>query len=327
MSSLYVTGGKLRRGLFRKTPEWHSCKCAVAVRVVAETGVVEACAEYETPLALRAEENAAILFKSSSVANGKLYTCTSTEVLVLDAATLRQEGHISLPCFNDLHHVCPTPWGSLLVAVTGLDMVVELDADGAVLREWDVLGHAPWQRFSRDIDYRNLLTTKPHQSHPNHVFLLDEEVWVTRFEQRDAMSLTQPGRRIDIRVERPHDGYVSGEWIYFTTVNGNIVVVARETLRVVDVIDLNQMAHEHGRSLGWCRGLAPMPDGTMWVAFSHIRPTRFRENLLWMKHGFEEVSQPTHIALYDLNRRACLREIDMELIGVDVIFSVLPVCR
>lgn len=78
---------------------------------------------------------------------------------------------------------------------TGLDMVVRVTPEGRVLEEWDVLLEPAWQRFSRDIDYRKIVSTKPHRSHPNFVFELGDEVWVTRFEQRDAICLTAPQKR------------------------------------------------------------------------------------------------------------------------------------
>jgi hypothetical protein len=86
----------------------------------------------------------AILFKSVFLSDDKLFTCTSTEVLVYQLPGFQLLHYISLPCFNDLHHVYPTREGTLLVAVTGLDMVVEVGTAGEVIREWNVLGEDPW---------------------------------------------------------------------------------------------------------------------------------------------------------------------------------------
>src|SRR5262249_5674715 len=153
-----------------------------------------------------------------------LYLCTSTEVMVYDVRGFQRTLHLSLPCFNDLHHVCPAGNGNLLVAVTGLDMVVEIAPSGEILREWGVLGASPWERFSRDIDYRKVLSTKPHASHPNFVFHTGEDIWVNRHQQRDALCLTDPSKRIDIAVQVAHDGHVFQDFVYFTTVDGHIVV-------------------------------------------------------------------------------------------------------
>ena len=88
----------------------------------------------------------------------------------------------------------------------------------------------------RGVDYRKVRTTS-HTTNPNHVFCIRDEIWVTRFEQRDAISLSDPGRRIDIGLERVHDGVVHGDYIYFTTVDGKIVLVSIETLTVKEIID------------------------------------------------------------------------------------------
>jgi hypothetical protein len=265
-----------------------------------------------------------VSFKSAFLADDQLYTCTSTEVLIYEVRTFRLRKHISLPCFNDLHHVFPTREGTLVVAVTGLDMVVELTPEGELVREWSVLGEDPWQRFSREIDYRRVASTKPHRSHPNHIFQLEDEIWVTRHEQRDAISLTRPGRRIDIAVQRPHDGYLFGDSIYFTTVDGHIVLADRKTLQVEKIFDLNKMGGPREQVLGWCRGLLPVDERLLWVGFTRVRPTKFVENLSWVKRGgsHEEVHRPTHVGLYDLERGICVDEIALEPHGVGIVFSL-----
>ena len=322
MSGLYVVGGALRTSVFKQLAEWNSCKDALIVKVdpLAKTGRL--LVEYHSPADACPAESPSILFKSATVSADKLYVCTPTEVLVYQLPRFELLNYISLPCFNDLHHVRPTPEGNILIADTGLDLVVEVSSAGKVLREWSVLEEDTWKRFSRDIDYRKVPETKPHKSHPNHVFQLDDEVWVTRFEQRDAISLTRPGRRIDIGVQRPHDGHVVGDWIYFTTVDGHLVVASRHTLKVEDVFDLNKIDNEQQLVLGWCRGLAVMEHDRVWVGFTRIRQTRFKENLLWAKNGFETRRKPTHIALYDLASKRCVDEIDVEPHGLAVLFSV-----
>jgi len=321
MSELYVVGGSLRSSLFKELPEWNSCKKAVIVKVNPPAKTAEVLVEYDSPKDA-VSDSPAILFKSATVADDKLYVCTPTEVLVYKLPGFELLHYVSLPCFNDLHHVRPSVEGNILIADTGLDMVLEVTHQGKVLREWSVIGEDTWKRFSRDIDYRKVPETKPHKSHPNHVFHLGDEVWATRFDQRDAISLTRPGRRIDIAVQRPHDGQVVGDWIYFTTVDGHLVVANRHTLQVEEVFDLNVIDNKHQLVLGWCRGVAVMENGKVWVGFTRIRSTRFKENLIWAKQGFETRKKATHIALYDLANKKCLDEIDVEPYGVDVLFSV-----
>ena len=44
--------------------------------------------------------------------DGVLYATTQTEVILFELPWLRQLQHISLPFFNDVHHVRPTPAGN-----------------------------------------------------------------------------------------------------------------------------------------------------------------------------------------------------------------------
>jgi hypothetical protein len=325
MNRLYVSGGRLRSTIFRKLEEWQSSEQALLVELEPTKNQSRTCVEYVSPPEVCAEDLPAVLFKSASLQGNKLYTCTSTEVLVYELPSFRLLHYISLPCFNELHHVCPTQQGTLLVAVTGLDMVVEITTLGELVREWNVLGGDPWARFSRQTDYRKIATTKPHQSHPNHVFELDREIWVTRLQQRDAICLTTPGLRIDIAIQRPHDGLIFGDKIYFTTVDGHIVIANRKTLQVDETIDLNQMSNEPGLPLGWCRGVLPLDERWLWVGFTRVRPTKFVENVAWVKNGYRNRHRPSHLGLYDLKHRTCEQEIELEPHGIGVVFSLLPV--
>ena len=324
MKDFYVIGGELRRSVFRKLEEWQSSQKAVIVRLDPQDKTSKLCVEYESPTEVCAVELPAVLFKSASLVGDKLYTCTSTEVLIYQLPSFRLLRYISLPCFNDLHHVCPTREGTLLVTVTGLDMVVELSAEGRMIREWSVIDEDPWQRFSREVDYRTVATTKPHRSHPNHIFQLEDEIWVTRFEQRDTISLSRPGRRIDIAIQRPHDGCLFGDSIYFTTVDGHVVVANQKSLQVEGIYDLTKMHGLQPQVLGWCRGILPVDERLVWVGFTRVRPTRFRENLAWIKKSVSnsQVDRPSHLGLYDLARNACLDEIELEAYGVGIVFSL-----
>lgn len=322
---LYVVGGRQRKLLFKNEDEAHLYEAALILQIDPADGSARTCVEYQSPPEARAGETSSVLFKSGTLCGNKLYVCTSTEVLVFEIPSFKRMNYISLPCFNDLHHVTPSQDGNLLVANTGLEMVVKFDATGNLLAQWDVLGDAPWARFSSDTDYRQIASTKPHRSHPNFVFELGTEVWVTRFMQRDAVCLTSPGRRIDISLEAPHDGVTCGDNICFTTVDGKIVIVGRDDLRIKTVVNLDKIDNEGKALLGWCRSLLPVDDRLMWVGFTRVRKTAFKENLLWVKHRFRETENPTHLALYDLVAGKRLREIDLEQYGMNVVFGIYPV--
>jgi hypothetical protein len=323
MKGLYILGGRQKKTLLNAKEEWHLYERALILELDPESGASKVRVDYETPLDARAGEDSSILFKSGTLRGNRLYACTPTEVLVYQLPRFKRVGYVSLSCFNDLHHVRPTDQRNLLVANTGLDMVVEFTPQGEVLRQWNVLGEDPWERFSREIDYRRVASTKPHRAHPNYVFQLGSDVWVTRHVQKDAVSLTG-STRIAIDVEKPHDGDVFAHGIYFTTVDGHVVVVDPNTLQVCNVVDLKLIDNESRALLGWCRGLLVLDEARVWVGFTRVRKTKFRENLSWVKHAFRDTVKSTHIALYDLSAKKCLQEIDLERHGMNIVYSIFP---
>jgi hypothetical protein len=323
MTCLYLLGGKQRSLLVNGEKEWNLYESALILKLNTTSGVVQTCVEYESRSDARPHQRSACLFKSGALVGDLLYACTNTEILVFRVPAFEQLNYISLPWFNDLHHVTPCRDGTLLVVNTGLDMVVRITPEGAPIEEWDVLGGSPWQRFSRDIDYRKVASTKPHKSHPNFTFQLDGDVWVTRLYQRDAICLTDSAKRITIALESPHDGVVRGKEIYFTLVDGRGVLANADTLTVDRVIDFKAM-DDPNALLGWCRGVLPVAHGKLWVGFTRVRKTRFLDNVLWVKHVFKDgmIDKPTHIALYDIENNRRLREFDLEPHGMNIIYSV-----
>ncbi len=323
MARLYVLGARQRDLFLRHEEEWNLYEAALILQIDTDSGAVQTCVEYKSPPEAKATPNSSVVFKSGTLDGNILYTCTSTEVLIFKVPEFERLDYISIPCFNDLHHVTPSSDGNLLAAVTGLDMVVKMNRKGKLLEEWSAVEEAPWSRFSRTTDYRKVETTKPHTSHPNFVFELDGEIWVTRFRQRDAISLVDRKRRIDIAVESPHDGLLYGEKLYFTSVDGRVIVADPGTLQVEKVVDLKPMDRNNSL-LGWCRGLLPVTQSAIWVGFTRIRKTRFRDNVLWVRSVLREGmrEKPTHIALYDIVNMRCLQEFDLEAHGMNIVFSI-----
>ena len=148
---------------------------------------MERALEYESPPEHCPEGAPSHVFKSATIQGDTAWLCTQTEVLICDLPSFAIRRVISLPCFNDLHHVAPAPDGRLFVAVTGLDAVAELSPRRRAPAPDQRARRLAWDRFSPNVDYRKVPTTKPHQSHPNYVFFLDGQPWVTRFQQRDAV--------------------------------------------------------------------------------------------------------------------------------------------
>lgn len=323
--TIWVVGGE-QRVHFYQLREWQQYKTALVVRV--EDGRLERVLEYESPPEHCPDETPSHTFKAATIQGETAYLCTQTEVLVCDFPSFAVRRVISHPCFNDLHHVAPAPDGRLFVAVTGLDAVAELTPEGDLVRLVNVLGGSPWDRFSPDVDYRKVPTTKPHQAHPNYVFFLDGLPWVTRFQQRDAIPLdAAEGRRpFDVGIQGIHDGHVEGSQLFFTTVDGCVIRFDLATGHKT-ALDLNELREpDDDRPLGWCRGLLPADDGRVWIGFSRIRYTTLRRNLSWLRHGFRETEHhrhhPTRVALYDFERPALLRQIDLEPAGIGAVFSI-----
>ena len=299
-------------------PRWYS-------RLTRQRASRKVCVEYQSPAAVCPGKGSSHVFKSGTLVDNSLYVCTSTEVMVFEVPSFERKVCVSIPCFNDLHHVAPSHDGHMLVANTGLDMVVKVTAKGRSLEYWNVLGEEPWSRFSPEVNYRKRASTKPHRSHPNHVFELGDEVWVTRFIQRDAVCLTHPGKKIRIGVQTPHEGLVVYGQIYFTTVDGKLLIAGRESLKIEKTVDLNELHGKDHTMLGWCRGLLPVGEDKVWIGFTRVRKTALKENLLRVRHAFRETERPTHLALYDLAARRCLKEIDLEQHGMNVVFGMYPV--
>lgn len=325
--TLWVVGGEQRLA-FHQLKEWEQYKKALVVRIV--DGVPERVLEYESSPEHCPDGRSSHVFKAATFQGETAYLCTQTEVLICDLPGFSIRKVISLPCFNDLHHVVPGPGGSLFVAVTGLDAVAEVSPDGDLVRLMSVLGGSPWIRFSPDVDYRKVPTTKPHRSHPNHLFFLDGRPWVTRFEQRDAVPVDGSSNghsSFPVGSTGIHDGHVEGHLLRFTSVDGCLVTFDLRS-GAKTVLDLNSIqVPDDDRPLGWCRGLLS-GDGQAWVGFSRIRYTRLRQNLSWLCHGFRATEhhrhRPTRVALYDIENMALLREIDLEPVGLGAVFSIHP---
>lgn len=325
MKFLIVGGEQRSSAVWRE--EWQHYQKALALTVDWSSGKVERTLEYASSPEFLASDKANVLFKAGSLRGDMLYLCTQTEVLIYAYPSLERLQQISLPCFNDLHHVAMIG-GRLAVVSTGLDMVVYLNANAQPVEYRNVLGKEPWNRFSQNVDYRKWETTKPHESHPNFIFEIDGEPWVSRFEQKDAVCLNDLSKRIDIGIERIHDGNVHGEYVYFTTVNGTVCVANTRTCKVEAVYDLNE-AYKEPNPLGWCRGLH-VEGGRLFVGFTAIRSTKLRENLAWIKTGFQKSieemrAMPSRVVEYDMNTRSIVKEVNVADAGMAAIFSVLKV--
>jgi hypothetical protein len=325
LARLILTGGSQDAGADVRD-DWRYSG-ARAIVIDAGTGNLIRTIEYSTPADLRAETTS-LRFGSASLANGSLLICTGTEVLQYGTSDFTLTGRWSHPWMNSVHHVLPIENGAILVAATGLDMVLELERDGRLRRAIDLADHPIWDRFGRDVDFRRVPSTKPHECHINYLFDVAGSRFATRLVQRDAINIADPTDRFAIDAAGPHDGVVRDGRVYFTTVDGRIVIHDATSRRQLRIIDLWNRAGTLTSPLGWCRGLHIFGDELAWIGFSRLRPTRFRENLSWLRQKFNPGkhfgTKPTRIALYDLRTASLLHEINLEGFGLNTVYSVLP---
>lgn len=319
---LYVLGG---RQILRRTRgsggEWR-CDEALLVRLEPATGRAELVFRYTTPPSLCPARETSFLFKAGSWDGDHLLLCTQTDVLRLDPSTLRVSEHFSHPWLNDVHHVARID-GRLHVVSTGLDALLVVGTDGERVELRSALDESPWRRLDPARDWRLVPTTKPHQAHPNFVFRTSHGLWLTRFVQRDAICLDDRRRTIALGDAPPHDGHVSDGRVWFTRVDGHLLVADPEACAVVADHPL-QSYEDDGEPLGWCRGLH-VEDGVAFVGFSRLRSTRWRENLHWLRPGRPRVSQrPSRVTAYDLAGRRKLAEWNLERLGLHALYAILP---
>lgn len=318
-----VTGGEQFSDAVKR-PEGARFKCAKLLNVDVETRVVDTLLSYEAKGINYPDNIPNSIFVSATLERDVLYLCTSTEVFLYSYPKLTLIKKISYPFFQNLHHVSPYK-NTVAVVSTGLDMVIFLDKETFKPVEFkNVLGKAPWHRHSMDVDYRKFVSLKPHESHPNYIFEINDESWVTRFNQKDAVCLENINKTINFGVERLHDGYVTGNNVYFTSVNGCILQANINTLDVEKVINLNEIENS-GVPLGWCRGLFVEND-IAYVGFSRIRNTKVKENLKWVVNMVKTNKvKNTRIAVYDLKSKVKLDEIEMPDTSIHALYSIIPV--
>ena len=262
-----------------------------------------------------------VTFTSSTLANGILYICTETELFLYRYPSMKLIRQKSFPFLQNTHHIAPIDH-HIGVASTGLDLVIILDSETLeVVKFYNALGKDPWHRFSKDIDYRKIHSTKPHESHPNFVFHLNGQLWTTRFNQKDAICLEDMTKRIEIGLERVHDGHVIGGKVYFTCVDGRIVIADGASYKIDRVVDLNEIEGA-GRPLGWCRGVL-IEGNIAYVAYSRIRQTMLKENVKWLL-GYvgKQTALPTRVVKYDIEEGVKIGECRAPVGVIDAIYSV-----
>lgn len=194
------------------------------------------------------------------------YATTFSQILRFNLKTYSTKTVYTSTNFNDLHGI-HSNGHEYAVVNTGLDLVHILNSDFTEKRIIDI-GRisGSTKRFSANIDYRTVPSTKPHVVHPNHCFWFENSWWTTRFVQQDAYCLDTRERWDFSSFGQPHDGLVTSQGVFFTTVTGYLLKVGHN--RQITSWHIPTLTHKN--HLGWGRGVMVSGDKAF-VSFTKIR--------------------------------------------------------
>ena len=325
--ALLLTGGVLREDGFA-LGEGKYYGCAKLLRLELASGRVDGLLAVSQGNENFPDVHPNLEFTAGDIEDNLLWLTTDTEVRLYQYPSLVLLKTFSHPCFHNLHSVA-VHGDELWITSTGLDMVVVLNKhDGRILQRINVEGLPTWHRFSEQVDYRKLHSTRPHDGHPNFVFWINGEPWVTRCTQEDAVLLRDPQRRFDISGDRKpisvHDGLVQGGKVYFTIVDGTVVIADAKTMRPLKMLQI-PMLDGFGGLRGWCRGLHIDGD-VIYLGFSRLRRTKRLEKLAWVNRllnrgaSVEECS----VLAIDMTNEKIIADFRIPIGMIDAIYSVLP---
>lgn len=260
-------------------------------------------------------------YRGSHFDGQTIHTCSHSEIVEIDYATFDVKDVFTHPVFNDLHHVRVFN-GSKYFVSTGVDHVGELRGDNSIHLHPVILDDK-LPSVNGGKDYRSL-DTKPHVSHPNFIFEINGEKWVTRFKQKDAVKLSDLNERMPIGDEAPHDGIVYENNVFFTTVDGKVVIVDGTSRDKLGEYDINEIVNVP--KLGWCRGIEVF-NNMAYVGFTAFRKTKHRENVRWLTNTWEKVrgTNPGRIVKFDFQNQKVVDEMIFSVEELSVIFSIVKV--
>ena len=265
-------------------------------------------------------------FTAACLDGDTLWLPTDTEVYQYQLPQLTQLKCFSHPCFHNIHSVHLLD-NELVVTSTGMDNIVVLCPEsGEIKRIINTEGKDPWHRFDPKTDYRLIHSTRPHDSHPNYVFKLDNKLWATRCTHDDAVCLDDVTDRIDVAHQDEmsvHDGIWWQDKLVFTRVDGYLVIVDPKTRKIIEKHD--PFANERNRPLGWCRGL--MVDGDIfYIGYSKLRKTKLMSKLKFISQGNFKYMDGNEalVVAYNMNTKKVLDTYGIPAGMLDAIYGILP---
>lgn len=271
-------------------------------------------------------EHPNLQFTCGHIQGDTLWISTDTEVHQYQLPNFSLIKVISHSCFHNIHSVARYD-NQLVITSTGLDNVVVCDPhSGEIIRIINTQGKDPWHRFSPDIDYRLLHSTRPHDSHPNFVFQLEDNLWVTRCTQEDAVNLSDVSDRIDIDLGNDkgvHDGHWYKGKLIFTQVDGVLLICDPQQRKMVEMFD--PFENHSNRPLGWCRGLCIIGDD-FYIGYSKLRKTSVTARLKFLSQGNFRYASGNNALVVKVNMRT--RQVVRTYVTpdgmIDAIYGILP---
>jgi len=264
-------------------------------------------------------EGLSMQFKGATIFKDKYYVVTNTEILAYDLATWALERVASDRTFNDLHGIMVTN-DFLYLCNTGLEMIQILNHDLEIVGEINLACKPTWAHFNKKTDYRKIATTKPHEIHVNHAFMINDDLWVTRPHKFDAINPLDPREKIPLMPDSGcHDGIVRGNFIYFTSVNGHILKVDIEKRQVVQDINIGNLVNG---PLGWTRGLEVV-GSQAFVATTALRGSKFKKYLKWILEPNSKSKIPTTLFQIDLSKEVVVNSYKIAEYSGSGVYTIL----
>ncbi len=326
-TQLLITGGKLRPNGF-ELGEGKYYGCAKLLKIDTTTSEVSELLYIDKGNENSPDEHPNLEFTVGDVDHNNLWLAMDTEIRLYQYPELKLIKVFSHPSFHNVHSVA-VRGDELYVTSTGLDTVIVLDKNSGNIKQYmNAEGKPTWHRFDKETDYRKLHSTRPHDCHPNYIFWIGNDPWVTRCTQEDAVKLTDVSQRIAISGPEKeisvHDGIVEGDYIYFTSVDSYIIVADIKQQKVVETFNISNLKG-YGGLRGWCRGLYIAGD-ILYVGFSRLRKTRRIEKIEWVSRLINKGKTIEDCSVLGINMST--REIVSDYIiptdMIDAVYSILP---
>ncbi|RYZ44114.1 MAG: hypothetical protein EOO71_00640 [Myxococcaceae bacterium] len=275
--------------------------------------------------------------------DGHLYVAAHCAVVRVDLPRAEISGVLHQPSFNDIHHVAESS-GRLYIANTGLDAVDLLSLEGrfigshALLPTWanhrrmagqdpahwdEVLntgwsGEAPtqWPSPRPGDGYHDLGAQRggapfarlkvPDHLHPNHVCPTLTQTLVTCLYDGTVRDLRTFETVLTLVGMNPHDGFLSADTFWLTTIDGRVHTAPMRDGRVTGEARLRRSVFETGHA-GWCRGL--WTNGRLLV----VGLTELRQNRMPRYHwaNRDPEGTETSLLLLDLAEGRLLARVDL----------------